>query len=92
MRESEFLGGDPKQLGKFGTLPFLKSIKKKYLKDIISRSKIRTYDGGEIITEQGTFDTWVYIILNGEVSIIKDGNEIANPGHARRYLWRDGSD
>ena len=77
MRESEFLEGDEHLLVKFGALPFLRSIDKKYLRDVIRRSKMRTYETGEVITSQGSYEKWVYILLAGEVKVVKDGKEIA---------------
>jgi len=77
MRESEYLGGHEQLLHKLGRLPFLSSIDQKYLKDIISRSKMRTYAPDEVITSEGTYDKWIYIILAGKVEVLKDDKKIA---------------
>ena len=77
MRESEYLAGREQLLTKLGRLSFLSSIEHKYLKDIISRSKMRTYEPDEVITSEGTYDNWVYIILAGKVEVLKDGKKIA---------------
>jgi len=77
MRESEYLAGREQLLNKLGRLPFLNSIEHKYLKDIIFRSKMRTYEPNEVITSEGTYDNWIYIILAGKVEVLKDEKKIA---------------
>lgn len=77
MRESEYLECKGQLLGKIGTLPFIRAIDKKYLKSVINRSKMRAYEADEIITTQGSFDKWVYVMLSGAVAVIKDDKEIA---------------
>lgn len=78
MRESEYLECKGQLIGKLGSLPFIRAIDKKYLKDIINRSKMRTYEPDEIITRQGSYDKWIYIMLSGEVAVLKDDKEIAS--------------
>lgn len=80
MRESEYLAGRNFLLAKFKKLPFLGSIDEQYLKKIISLSKLKIYDTDEIITEEGSFDSWVYILLSGEVKIVKGGKILAHLG------------
>ena len=48
-------------------------------------SKLRTYKAEEIIISEGVYDSYLYIVVYGEVKIIKDGNEITRlnePGDA----------
>lgn len=76
MRESEYLAGRNLLLAKFKKLPFLGSIDEQYLRKIISLSKLKVYDPNEIITAEGSFDSWVYILLSGEVKIVKAKEEL----------------
>lgn len=83
MHETNYLEGREDVLKKLGKLPFLESIDNKHLMDMLTLSKLRTYKTGETIISEGVYDSYLYIIVYGEVKIIKDGNEITrlnNPG------------
>ncbi len=43
---------------------------------MLSMSKLRTYKAEETIISEGVYDSYLYIIVYGEVRIIKDDNEI----------------
>lgn len=77
MQESPYLAGNGFLAEKLQRLPFLGSVSEKYIQDILRLSKIRKFDGGEIITEEKSYDNWVYILFSGAVKIEKDGKEIA---------------
>ena len=40
-------------------------------------SKIKTYDTGEAICEEGLNDKWIYFLTKGRVRIVKDGKELS---------------
>lgn len=77
MQESPYLEGQGFLVDKLHQLPFLGSLSEKYLKHILRLSKIRTFENGEIITPEGAYDNWVYILFSGAVRIVKHGKEIA---------------
>ena len=77
MQESPYLEGRGFLVNKLHQLPFLGSLSDKYLKHILRLSKIRTFEDGEVITPEGAFDSWVYILFSGAVRIVKHGKEIA---------------
>lgn len=77
MQESPYLEGNGFLAEKLQHLPFLGSVSEKYIKDILRFSKIRKFDDGEIITEEKSYDSWVYILFSGVVKIKKNGEEIA---------------
>lgn len=77
MQESPYLEGRGFLVDKLLRLPFLGSLSEKYIKQILRLSKIRTFEHGEIITPEGAYDTWVYILFSGAVRIVKRGKEIA---------------
>jgi len=76
MQESPYLEGNEFLLEKLQHLPFLGSLGAKYIKHILCLSKIRTFEDGEIITKERSFDNWVYILFSGAVKIVKNGKEI----------------
>ena len=77
MQESPYLAGNGFLAEKLQRLPFLGSVSEKYIQDILRLSKIRKFDDGEIITEEKSYDNWVYILFSGAVKIEKDGKKIA---------------
>ena len=76
MQESPYLEGQGFLVDKLHQLPFLGSLSEKYLKHILRLSKIRTFEHGEIITPEGAYDSWVYILFSGAVRIVKNGKEL----------------
>lgn len=77
MQESPYLEGNGFLMEKLQHLPFLGTVSEKYIKDILRFSKIRKFDDGEVITEEKSYDNWVYILFSGAVRIEKNGKEIA---------------
>lgn len=77
MQESPYLEGNGFLVEKLQRLPFLGAVGEKYIRDILRFSKIRKFDDGEIITEEKSYDNWVYILFSGAVKIEKNGREIA---------------
>jgi len=77
MQESPYLEGNELLLDKLLQLPFLGSIGEKYIKNILRLSKIRTFDDGETITKEKSYDRWIYVLFSGAVRIVKNGKELA---------------
>ena len=76
MYESDYLEGREDILERLQKLPFLESIGTSHLMDMLHLSKLRTYKANEPIISEGVYDSYLYIIVYGEVKIIKGGNEI----------------
>lgn len=77
MKESEYLHGRADLVHKLQNFPILKNINASQLLDMLQLSKIRTYDAGEKITEEGVYDSWIYVLVYGEIVVEKGGNELA---------------
>ncbi|HUT42696.1 MAG TPA: cyclic nucleotide-binding domain-containing protein [Desulfobacterales bacterium] len=77
MEESSYLKNREHLITKFHKIPFLQSINKEYLSEILDLSKIRRYEPDELITKEGDYDRWIYVIISGAVKVIKSDNEIA---------------
>ena len=77
MKETPFLQDQDNIFDKLKKVAFLRSFKKDYLTIVITNSKIRQYEAGEMIIPEGSYDKWVYVILFGEVKVMKKGEEIA---------------
>jgi CRP-like cAMP-binding protein len=77
MLESSFLAGREDLLGTLKKLPFLRSYEDRFMLKILELSKVRRYSSGEIITRQGEYDSMIYVIISGEVSVVRNDEEIA---------------
>ncbi|HOO46362.1 MAG TPA: cyclic nucleotide-binding domain-containing protein [Deltaproteobacteria bacterium] len=77
MQESSYLKGREDVMESLKKIPFLESYEDRFLRSILELSKLRRYDVGEVITREGEYDCWLYVILKGQVRIIKDEEEIA---------------
>ena len=77
MRESNYLEEREDVIRRLRGLPLLRAIDPNYLKEIIHRSKVRTYGPGEVVTLEGSLEKWIYILLSGSVAIHKERKEVA---------------
>lgn len=77
MQESNYLEGTSALLEKFQNLPLLANLDQRYVKKIISLSKLRKYSPSETVTTEGGYDCWMYMLISGEVRVLKHGNQIA---------------
>jgi CRP/FNR family transcriptional regulator, cyclic AMP receptor protein len=66
---------------KLKNVPVLHSFGKKDMNKILSFSNIKKYSAGEVIIEEGSYDNWVYFLVSGNVSIIKNREEIDTLWH-----------
>ncbi len=58
-------------------LPILKSFGVQALNEILKFSRIWKYKIGELIIEEGNYDSWIYFLISGQVKIVKEGKEIS---------------
>jgi CRP/FNR family transcriptional regulator, cyclic AMP receptor protein len=77
MQETPYLKGRDDLIDSLKKIPFFESYEDKFLKKILQLSKIRKYSPNEVITRQGDYDCWLYVILNGKVKVIRNEEEIA---------------
>jgi CRP-like cAMP-binding protein len=77
MKESKYLKEDLRNIQRLMDIPYLKNFETKSLSKLLRLSKIREYEDGECIIQEGDFDPWLYFLLKGKVQIIKDGVQIA---------------
>lgn len=77
MKESSYLKGRDDLIENLKKVPFLQSYEDKFLKNILELSKLRRYSPDEIITREGEYDCWMYVLLKGIIRISKNEEEIA---------------
>ncbi len=62
---------------RFRQIPFLNAFEDRHLKDILSASRMLTYDPDEIIIPEGAFGDHLYVLLGGKVRVVKSKSQIA---------------
>lgn len=77
MKESSYLKGRDDLIESLKKVPFLQSYEERFLKIILELSKLRKYSPDEVITREGEYDCWLYVLLKGMIRISKNEEEIA---------------
>jgi len=73
---NDLLVGNEEFIKKLREVPALQLFGKNDINHILNFSKIKKYEAGEIIIEEGSYDNWIFILISGMVSVIKRGSEI----------------
>jgi CRP/FNR family transcriptional regulator, cyclic AMP receptor protein len=58
------------------SLPMLQFFSKDDIKKILKFSKVKKFNPGDVIIEEGSADKWVYFLISGKVTVMKLGEEI----------------
>ena len=77
MKESDYLKETDELLKDLKKIPVLSPLKDRDLSNLLKMSKIRQYEAGEVICEEGLHDKWIYFLTRGSVKIVKDGKELS---------------
>ena len=76
MIESKYLKNDVKNIQRLLVIPTLQKFEAESIGRLLKLSKIRQYDKGECIIQEGDQDPWLYFLLSGKVRIEKEGVDI----------------
>ncbi|MBU1003707.1 MAG: cyclic nucleotide-binding domain-containing protein [Proteobacteria bacterium] len=76
MQESAYLEGHEEYLANLRRMPLLHSMDDNQLRAMLSLSKLRKYDKGEIIISEGSIDAWMYFLISGRVRVEKTGRKV----------------
>lgn len=77
MQETDFLKGNQRVLNDIKKFEIFEPFQEDELHHLMSMSKIRKYNPGETIFEQGSADTWLYFLVYGKVRLMKDSKPVA---------------
>ncbi len=77
MQETDFLSGNQRVLSDIRKFEIFEPFQEDELHHLMSMSKIRKYNAGETIFDQGSADTWLYFLVYGKVRLMKDGKPVA---------------
>ena len=76
MLESKYLKDNIENIQKLLGIPALRNFETKSLQKLLRLSRIREYEDGEVIIQEGDQDPWLYILLSGKIRISKEDLEI----------------
>jgi CRP-like cAMP-binding protein len=76
MIESKYLKENIENIQRLMTIQALKHFETRNLGKLLRLSKIRQYEDGEQVIQEGDMDPWLYFLLSGKIRITKDGEEI----------------
>lgn len=77
MIESDYLEDSEKFIQKLRQIPSLAPFDEDGLKGLLTLSKIRQYEPGEYILEEGSYDSWIYFLVSGKVQVSKKGKDLS---------------
>ena len=77
MIESDYLKDNRELIQKLRQIPTLSHFTENDLHGALQLSKIRKYEPGELIIEEGSYDNWIYFLVSGKVRIVKQGKELS---------------
>ena len=77
MKESKSLEGHQKIIDDLRKMPVFEPLKQEDLNSLLRMSKLRMYQSGETIIEEGNVDYWMYFLVYGKVRITKKNKEVA---------------
>ena len=76
MQETDFLRGNQRVLNDIRKFEIFEPFQDDELQHLMSMSKIRKYNAGETIFNQGSADTWLYFMVYGKVRLVKDNKPV----------------
>ena len=77
MIESQYLEENDKLIQSLKSIPSLEKFRENEIRILLQKSKLRKYQKGERIIKEGSTGAWIYILVYGQVEILKDGQVIA---------------
>jgi CRP-like cAMP-binding protein len=77
MLESKYLKENIENIQRLMSIQGLKHFETRNLGKLLRLSKIRQYDDGEQIIQEGDMDPWLYFLLSGKIRVTKEGQEIS---------------
>ena len=76
MIESKYLKENIENIQRLMTIQALKHFETRNLGKLLRLSKIRQYEDGEQVIQEGDRDPWLYFLLSGKIRVAKGGEDI----------------
>ena len=77
MQEYAYIHDEDKVPKTFKDMPFLESFSERHLEQVLDACTILKCDADDVIIKEGDAATRIYILISGEVAVVKGGDEIA---------------
>ena len=77
MIESDYLKDNNNFFEKLRKMPTLEVFSEKDIKGLLGLSKIRKYEPGELILEEGHSDCWIFFLISGKIRIAKYNEDLS---------------
>jgi CRP-like cAMP-binding protein len=77
MIESKYLKENIENIQRLMSIEALRHFETRNLGKLLRLSKIRQYEDGEQVIQEGDMDPWLYFLLSGKIRITKEGEEIS---------------
>ncbi|MDD4731576.1 MAG: cyclic nucleotide-binding domain-containing protein [Desulfovibrio sp.] len=81
MIEKELDHSDQEVLDRLRQMPVFDSLGRNQMREIVRLSRLRKYDAGEVLIKEGDYDQYIYFLIGGDLSILRDGEQV---GRIRR--------
>jgi len=76
MIESKYLKENNENVMKLLEIDHLKNVDPKSLMCLLRQSKIRKYEDGEAVINEGDRDPWLFFLISGSVKVVREGQLI----------------
>jgi CRP-like cAMP-binding protein len=77
VKEYRYVYEEGKLPAVFRGIPFIAAFSERHLRAILSLSRLREYERGETIVEEGQVEHWMFILLTGRAEVTKQGETLA---------------
>jgi CRP/FNR family cyclic AMP-dependent transcriptional regulator len=72
----DFLKDNSELIDKLKQIPILEAFSESDLKELLQMAKLRQFEPGELILEEGAYDNWIFYLVSGKAKIVKNGKEL----------------
>ncbi len=77
MIESDYLKDNMSYVEKLEKMPSLAAFSEKDLIGLLELSKIQKYEPGELILEEGVYDSRIYYLVSGKIRVVKHDEDLS---------------
>jgi len=77
MKETPSIDHDPAILATLKGISFFSHLEDRHILGIFKMSRLRQYEPGEVLIADGVYDSYLYVLLTGEVEVRKNDATIA---------------
>ncbi|MEW5772243.1 MAG: cyclic nucleotide-binding domain-containing protein [Thermodesulfobacteriota bacterium] len=76
MKETPFLVRNEALVVRIREIPALSLFEDEVLLELLTLSKMRHYEAGEVIFKEDTYDLWIYFLICGQVRLTREGRHL----------------